>query len=105
MNIINAGISGDTAWGGLAWLERDVLSLNPDLVVVCYGLNDAGAGENGLERYAESLAEILAKVKASGAEVIFMTPNLRSDDTDYRNPDKLIEDCVRRIAENECSGC
>lgn len=104
VNIINAGISGDTSWGGLDRLERDVLSLNPDLVVVCYGLNDAGCGESGLERYADSLGEIFAKIKASGAEAIFLTPNLRSDDTDYMNPDKLLEGCVRGIAANERDG-
>lgn len=104
VNIINAGISGDTSWGGLARLERDVLSLSPDLVVVCYGLNDAGSGESGLERYSDSLSEIFEKIKASGAEVIFMTPNLRSDDADYLNPDKLLEGCVRGIAENERDG-
>ena len=104
VNIINAGISGDTSWGGLARLERDVLSFSPDLVVVCYGLNDAGAGESQLERYADSLSEIFEKIKASGAEVIFLTPNLRSDDSDYRNPDKLLEGCVRSVAANERGG-
>ena len=104
MNIINAGISGDTSWGGLDRLERDVLSFSPDLVVVCYGLNDAGCGESGLERYASSLSEIFQRIKASGAEVIFLTPNLRSDDTDYMNPDKLLEGCVRGIAANERAG-
>lgn len=104
VSIVNAGISGDSACGGLSRLERDVLSFRPDLVVVSYGLNDAGGGENGIERYAASLGEIFAKIKDSGAEAIFMTPNLRSDDTDYRNPDKLIENCVRGIAENERAG-
>lgn len=104
VNIVNAGISGDTSWGGLARLERDVLSLRPDLVVVCYGLNDAGGGENELEHYKASLKEIFEKIKDSGAEAIFMTPNLRSDDIAYQNPDKLLENCVRGIAENECAG-
>lgn len=104
VNIINAGISGDSAAGGLARLDRDVLSYSPDLVVVCFGLNDAGAAESGIERYAASLGEIFRRVRESGAEVIFMTPNLRSDDTDYRNPDKLLEGCVRGVAENERAG-
>ena len=104
VNIVNAGISGDTSWGGLARLERDVLSLRPDLVVVCYGLNDAGGGERELEHYKASLKEIFTKIKDSGAEAIFMTPNLRSDDINYQNPDKLIENCVHGIAENECAG-
>lgn len=42
VNIVNAGISGDCAEGGLKRLERDVLSYNPDLIVVCYGLNEVG---------------------------------------------------------------
>ena len=104
MNVINAGISGDTSWGGLARLERDVLSYNPDLVVVCYGLNDAGRGENGIEKYDESLRAIFAKVKASGAEVIFLTPNLRINDPDYRCDDKVLENCRRGISENERAG-
>lgn len=104
LNVINAGISGDTSWGGLARLERDILSFHPDLVVVCYGLNDAGAGEAKLEVYENSLREIFARILESGAEVIFLTPNLRSNDPDYRNPDPLLEKCVRGIAENERAG-
>ena len=42
VNIINAGISGDDALHGLARLDRDVISYNPDLTVVCFGLNDSG---------------------------------------------------------------
>ena len=40
LNIINAGISGDNAAGGLERLSRDVLCHKPDLTVVCFGLND-----------------------------------------------------------------
>ena len=104
LNIINAGISGDSSWGGLERLERDVLSFSPDLVVVCYGLNDAGQGAASLDRYGQSLHEIFTRITASGAECIFMTPNLRSDDTEYVNPDPLLERCVRGIAANECEG-
>ena len=104
VNIINAGISGDTSWGGLARLERDILSFAPDLVVVCYGLNDAGQGAASIDRYGQSLREIFNRVKESGAECIFMTPNLRSDDTEYVNPDPVLERCVRGIAANEREG-
>lgn len=41
LNIINAGISGDSASDGLKRLERDVLRVSPDLCVVCFGLNDS----------------------------------------------------------------
>ena len=104
LNVINAGISGDTSWGGLARLERDVMSYSPDLVVVCYGLNDAGRGADWIGRYEESLREIFDKVKNAGAEVIFMTPNLRIHDPDYSCEDKVLESCRRSISENERAG-
>ncbi len=73
VNIINAGVSGDRAPGGLERLERDVLAYNPDLTVVCFGLNDCG---NGIEAYTDALRKIFIKLKAAGGEVIFMTPNM-----------------------------
>ena len=55
VTVVNAGISGGRAKAGLKRLERDVLSYSPDLVVVCFGLNDATAGEEGLEEYNNGL--------------------------------------------------
>ena len=48
INFINAGVSGDSAVGGLKRIDRDVLKYNPDLVVVGFALNDSCAGINGL---------------------------------------------------------
>lgn len=76
INMINAGIGATTATFGLERLDRDVLSRNPDLCVVCFGLNDAPYREEGLPRYLNSLKEIFLKVKKFGSEVIFMTPNM-----------------------------
>lgn len=75
--VMDAGISGDSARGGLARLERDVLSLNPDLVIVNFGLNDSGNDdvESGLKAYAANMAAIFDKVLASGAECMLLTPN------------------------------
>lgn len=74
INIINAGISGDSAPGGLARMERDLLPFCPDLTVVCYGLNDSGAGDTGIERYHDALVGIIRRLKEAGGEVIVMTP-------------------------------
>ena len=76
INIINAGIGGDSAPEGLRRLERDVLAFNPDLTVVCFGLNDCGKGLDGLQTYADSLRQIFTKLKEADSEVIFMTPNM-----------------------------
>ena len=74
INIINAGISGDSAPGGLARMERDLLPYHPDLTVVCYGLNDCGGGDDGIAQYHDALVAIVEKLKGAGSEVIVMTP-------------------------------
>lgn len=76
VNIINAGISGDSAPHGYERLDRDVLSCNPDLVVVCFGLNDCGQNIKGLVNYTDALEKIFAKLLSEGKEVIFLTPNM-----------------------------
>lgn len=76
VNTINAGISGDNSGNGLRRVERDVLRHEPDLTVVCYGLNDCGRSEGSVEKYTNNLRGIFEKVLASGSELIFMTPNM-----------------------------
>ncbi len=76
VNIINAGVSGGNASHGLERVDRDVIKFQPDLTVVCFGLNDAGAGQEGIERYKKALTGIFEKLKEAGSEVIFMTPNM-----------------------------
>lgn len=76
VNIINAGVGGTTADFGAERLERDVISKNPDLCVVCFGLNDVGKLEEGIEVYTDSLQKIFTDLKKNDCEVIFMTPNM-----------------------------
>lgn len=76
VNIVNAGVSGGMAPHGLDRLDRDVISKNPDLTVVCFGLNDTLYGMDGLEDYKTALREIFRRLKEAGSEVIFMTPNM-----------------------------
>lgn len=75
VNVINSGISGDTAKGCLERVERDVLAFNPDLVVVSVGLNDVWAGKDGVDNYKNNLKALFEKVVDSGAECIYMTQN------------------------------
>lgn len=78
VNIINAGVAGDNAAGGLSRIERDVLQYAPDLAVVCFGLNDSNFGLENLETYLNSMKEIFERLKDKGVEIIFMTPNMMS---------------------------
>ena len=83
VNVINAGIGGITAKKSLDRIESQVLKHEPDLVIVCFGLNDVNGS---LEVYLNSLETIFKECSKSGAEIIFMTPNMLNtyvaDDTD-----------------------
>lgn len=73
VNVINAGIGGITALRSLARIDSQVLCHRPDLVIVCFGLNDVN-GE--LDDYISSLRTIFDKCTSAGCDVIFMTPNM-----------------------------
>jgi len=76
VNVIKAGISGDRAPHGLERLEKDVLRFQPDLTIVCFGLNDSFQKAAGIDIYRQALIGIFTKIKESGSELIFMTPNM-----------------------------
>ncbi len=79
INLINAGIGGDSAPGGLARFDRDVGAFHPDLVVIGYALNDSGHGAAGLESYRNAMSALVEKTLALGAECIVLTPNAMND--------------------------
>lgn len=76
INIINAGISGNNAVAGRERLERDIIQYKPDMVVVCFGLNDACRGIEMINAYESALEDIFKELKSQGIETIFMTPNM-----------------------------
>lgn len=79
INLINSGISGDNATNALKRIESSVLVYNPDLVIVSFGTNDAGAGLDGLEKYKQSMDSIFSLLKEKGCEVIFLSSVLKND--------------------------
>lgn len=101
INIINAGISGDCAKNAKNRLERDCLSYNPDLVVVCFGLNDSMMGKDGLEEYKSSLKEIFTTIHKAGSDVIFMTPNMRTKAIEEPFNDDILASAAESVVKNE----
>ncbi len=97
ITIVNAGISGNHAVTGSKRLKTDVLEFNPDLTVVCYGLNDSNNKAEGVEEYKSSLRKIFVDLKEAGSEVIFMTPNMCTDRIDYSINEKEIYDAAVRV--------
>ena len=97
IEVINAGISGNTTEQGLERLDRDVLSHNPDIVVICYGLNN-GCSRNP-HGFAETLTAIFDKLNAQKIPGVFMTPNMYNT---YTHSEVL--DCLIGMAE-DCAAC
>ena len=73
VNIIDAGIGGTTSTASLKRMEAQVFRHDPDLVIICFGLNDVNYP---LEDYLSSLKTIFASCKARGVDAIFMSPNM-----------------------------
>lgn len=100
VNVINAGIGGITAKESLKRIEGQVFAHNPDLIIVCFGLNDV----NGtLEDYISSLRIIFEECNNHGIQTIFMTPNMLNtyvaEDTEER-----FLDYAAKTAEMQNSG-
>ena len=81
IEVVNAGVSGDTTAGGLARIDW-ILDQEPDVVVVGLGGNDALRGLP-LDGTEENLREIVTRCRDSGARVLLlgmrMLPNYGPD--------------------------
>lgn len=81
IELINKGIAGDEVGDLLARVERDVLSLKPDAVVIMAGINNVlhkfeQKKELDLNRFELDLTKLLTTVKDAGITLIFLEPFL-----------------------------
>ncbi len=90
IEVINAGVPGDTASGGFRRLKKDVLAHKPDMVVVAFGMNDVGrnlyAGkepvdeiqkkqrENAAASYRDNMAKIIDALQQAKIDVVLLAP-------------------------------
>lgn len=74
---INVGWSGDTVARALLRLDRDVLSHNPTIIVVCLGLNDPEylpASDARVAAYRKDLLTLVNRCKQAQARVWLISP-------------------------------
>lgn len=86
---IQLGWSGERAPDFAARLANDLLPFEPDLVTTCYGMNDGSyrAYEPGIgTTYRKAMADIVGRLKESGATVIVGSPGA-VDTYTFRRPD------------------
>ncbi len=61
IEVINAGVGGNTTTAGLARMEKDVLAHKPDAVVIFFGTNDSVL--TAAKKYKTPLADYVANLK------------------------------------------
>lgn len=79
LTFFNAGWGGDTAPGGCARLDRDVLALKPDVVTICYGMNDGcycTLNPGIVDRFNAGMKELVTRLKAAGVRIVLLTPGM-----------------------------
>lgn len=90
-------------------LEPRVLAKNPDVTVVCFGINDSwiDTGKNSpripLEDFEKNLTYIVEASQKEGTSVILMTPNAlgnRHEKWRYDGTEKYVE-VIREIAKQQ----
>lgn len=71
INVVVTAIGGENAEQGASRFDKDVLTLQPDVITIDYALNDRNIG---LDRARAAWESMIAKAKANQIEVILLTP-------------------------------
>lgn len=102
VRFINAGWGGDTAAGGAARLERDVLSRGATLVTVAYGINDIGWGSKAddehKQKYLDGVRDIVNECTKRGVRVFICSAAITGADPEKSENDYLQRMCDEGMA-------
>ncbi len=93
IELINSGISGDMTVDGLARLDWAVLSYEPDLVTINFGINDCVLGLS-LNEFEMNLVEMVRRIRAGPASEILLLSSQPLETPPY---DKLVLDYYQAI--------
>ncbi len=103
IEMINSGVSGDTTMDGLARLDWSVLSYEPDLVTINFGINDCVLGL-GLEEFEMNFVEIVRRIRAGPKSEILLLSSQPLETPPY---DRLVLDyyqAIERVASEMDAG-
>lgn len=89
-DLLGAGISGNKVYDLFLRLEEDVLSKNPDVVLIYIGVNDvwhkqsSGTGTDA-DKFEKFYAAIIKKCIEKNIKIIVCTPAVIGERTDFTN--------------------
>ncbi len=107
--LIGAGVSSNKVYDLYLRMEEDVLSKDPDIVVIFIGVNDVwhkrtGGTGTDADKFEKFYQAIINKLKAKNINVIVCTPATIGEKTDFSNPldgelneySKMIRDIAQK---------
>lgn len=92
-NIINAGIGGNNTSDAKLRFSTDVLKKNPDIVIICFGMNDSAldmAKHIEINAFKDNLRYFITTLKEKGIKVILATPNHIEESLYYTRHDSSV---------------
>ncbi len=90
-DFVGSGIGGNKVYDLYLRLEEDVLSKNPDVVVIYVGVNDVwhktllGTGTDA-DKFEKFYQAIIKKLQAKNIKVVLCTPAVVGEKSDMSNP-------------------
>lgn len=97
VEMINSGTCGDTSMDGLARLDWAVLSYEPDIVTINFGINDCALGLD-LEEFEMNFVEMVRRIHAGPNSEILLLSSQPLETPPY---DRMVLDyyqAVHRVA-------
>lgn len=89
LNVINSGVSGDSAAHSRSRWDRDLMIYKPDLVTIKFGLNDAHGGEKGLEAFTAAINDLVERLRTeTEADILLITPGMMMK----RDNDRVLDE-------------
>ncbi len=109
ISLINKGVSGNEVCDLLARVQRDVIDLKPDAVVMMIGINNTihqfkYGKELNFRQFEKDLIKLITMLKEAGIVVIFLEPFLlpAPDKKRMRNVFNKELEIIRRVCLEMC---
>jgi len=105
--IINKGINGDTLAGGRARFDNDVLSFEPDIVIIELGANDFWQNKRPIEQLQQDLEDMVVKAEKAGAKVAIAScfgkrDYVKEEKIEYGIEKYSFADAIGKMEEQVC---
>jgi acyl-CoA thioesterase-1 len=98
--LINKGIPGDTADGGLYRLREDVIAYSPDCVLIQFALNDSAIGISA-DDYGSNVQKIIEQImNDTQAEIVLVTSICLGNTSENEAANRFYRELDDRAREN-----